>query len=56
MDMYEFRLTVSWEGGGDQLFVINVEAGNEEDAKDQINYLVGNKLKVLAIARIKIGG
>jgi len=53
MDMYEFRLTVSWEGGGDQLFIINVEAGNEEDAKDQIQYLVGNKLEVLALRRCK---
>jgi hypothetical protein len=56
MDMYEFRLTVSWEGGGDQLFIINVEAGNEEDAKDQIGYLVKNKLEVLALAQIKVGG
>ncbi len=55
MDMYEFRLTVSWEGGGNQLFIINVEAGNEEDAKDQINYLVENKLEVQALAQIKIG-
>lgn len=55
MDMYEFRLTVRWEGGGDQLFIINVEAGNEEDAKDQINYLVGNKLEVLALTQIKVG-
>ena len=56
MDMYEFRLTVSWEGGGDQLFIINVEAGNEEDAKDQIQYLVENKLEVLALTQIKVGG
>ncbi len=55
MEMYEFRLTVSWEGGGDQLFIINVEAGNEEDAKDQIGYLVKNKLEVLALAQIKVG-
>jgi len=56
MDMYEFRLTVNWEGVGDQLFIINVEAGNEEDAKDQIQYLVENKLKVLALTQIKVGG
>ena len=56
MDMYEFRLTVNWEGGGDQLFIINVEAGNEEDAKDQIQYLVKNKLEVLALTQIKVGG
>ncbi len=55
MEMYEFRLTVSWEGGEDQLFIINVEAGNEEDAKDQIRYLVENKLKVRALAQIKVG-
>ncbi len=55
MEMYEFRLTVSWEGGGDQLFIINVEAGNENDAKDQIEYLVKNKLEVLALAQIKVG-
>jgi hypothetical protein len=55
MDMYEFRLTVSWEGGGDQLFIINVEAGNSEDAKDQIKYLVENKLKVLALTQIRVG-
>lgn len=55
MDMYEFRLTVSWEGGGDQLFIINVEAGNEEDAKDQIKYLVENKLEVRALTQIKVG-
>ena len=53
--MYEFRLTVSWEGGGDQLFIINVEAGNENDAKDQIEFLVKNKLEVLALAQIKVG-
>ena len=56
MDMYEFRLTVNWEGGEDQLFIINVEAGNEEDAKDQIQYLVENKLEVLALTQIKVGG
>ncbi|MBT3354719.1 MAG: hypothetical protein HN402_07355 [Candidatus Scalindua sp.] len=55
MDMYEFRLTVSWEGGGDQLFIINVQAGNAEDAKDQVGYLVKNKLEVLALAQIKVG-
>mgnify|MGYP001224456230 FL=1 len=55
MEMYEFRLTVSWEGGGDQLFIINVEAGNENDAKDQIEFLVKNKLEVLALAQIKVG-
>ncbi len=55
MEMYEFRLTVSWAGTGDQLFIINVEAGNEEDAKDQIEYLVGNKLEVLALKQIKVG-
>jgi hypothetical protein len=55
MDMYEFRLTVSWEGGGDQLFILNVEAGNEEDAKDQIQYLVENKLEVRALTQIKVG-
>ena len=56
MDMYEFRLTVSLEGSGDQLFIINLEAGNEEDAKDQIGYLVKNKLEVLALVQIKVGG
>jgi len=56
MEMYEFRLTVSWEGDGEQLFIINVEAGNEDDAKDQIKYLVENKLNVLALAQIKMGG
>lgn len=55
MDMYEFRLTVSWADGEDQLFIVNVEAGNEEDAKDQINYLVENKLKVRALTQIRVG-
>ncbi len=55
MDMYEFRLTVSWQGDGEQLFIVNVEAGNEDDAKDQIDYLVKNKLEVLALAQIKVG-
>jgi len=54
MDMYEFRLTVSWEAGGEQLFILNVEAGNEEDAKDQIKYLVENKLEVRALTQIKV--
>ncbi len=56
MEMYEFRLTVSWEGGGPQLSIINVQAGNEDDAKDKIGYLVKNKLEVLALTQIKVGG
>ncbi|MCP4253483.1 MAG: hypothetical protein GY775_08740 [Candidatus Scalindua sp.] len=55
MEMYEFRLTVSWQGDGDQLFIVNVEAGNEHDARDQLKYLVENKLDVLALAQIKVG-
>ncbi len=55
MEMYEFRLTVSWQGGGEQLFIVNVEAGNEDDAKDQLSYLVENKLNVLSLAQIKMG-
>jgi len=55
MEMYEFRLTVSWQGDGEQLFIVNVEAGNEDDARDQLKYLVENKLNVLALAQIKMG-
>ncbi len=63
--MYEFRVRVGIgtgggeEGeieGGEQAFIISAESENELDAEDQIRYLVENKLEVLNISQIKIGG
>ena len=39
-----------------QAFIISAEPENELDAEDQIRYLVENKLEVLNISQIKIGG
>ncbi len=66
--MYEFRVRVGigiggGGGGGEgeiergeQAFIISAESENELDAEDQIRYLVENKLEVLNISQIKIGG
>jgi hypothetical protein len=62
--MYEFRVSVGFEIGevegeiekGEQVFIISAESENELDAEDQIRYLVENKMEVLNISQIKIGG
>lgn len=62
--MYEFRVRVGIGIGGEegeiergeQAFIISAESENELDAEDQIRYLVENKLEVLNISQIKIGG
>ena len=62
--MYEFRVRVGFEIGGkegeiekgEQVFIITAESENELDAEDQIKYLVENKMEVLNISQIKIGG
>ncbi len=62
--MYEFRVRVELGIGekgedierGEQIFIISAESENELDAEDQIRYLVENKLEVLNISQIKIGG
>jgi hypothetical protein len=63
--MYEFRVRVGFGIGGEeegevergeQSFIISAESENELDAEDQIRYLVENKLEVLDISQIKIGG
>ncbi len=55
--MYEFRVRVGiGTEGGEQAFIISAESENELDAEDQIRYLVENKLEVLNISQIKIGG
>ncbi len=53
--MYEFRVTVGMERGGEQVFVVNAEAESEKEAEDQIRYLVENSLEVLGISEIKMG-
>jgi len=62
--MYEFRVKVGFDVGevegemekGEQVFIISAESENELDAEDQIKYLVENKMEVLNISQIKIGG
>ncbi len=62
--MYEFRVRVELGIGekgedierGEQIFIISAESENELDAEDQIRYLVENKMEVLNISQIKIGG
>ncbi len=62
--MYEFRVRVELGIGekgedierGEQMFIISAESENELDAEDQIRYLVENKMEVLNISQIKIGG
>ena len=63
--MYEFRVRVGFGIGGgeegeiergEQAFIISAESENELDAEDQIRFLVENKLEVLNISQIKIGG
>lgn len=55
--MYEFRVRVAiGTEGGEQAYIISAESESELDAEDQIKYLVENKLEVLSISQIKIGG
>ncbi len=62
--MYEFRVRVELGIGekgedierGEQIFIISAESENKLDAEDQIRYLVENKMEVLNISQIKIGG
>ncbi len=63
--MYEFRVRVGFGIGGgeegeiergEQAFIISAESENELDAEDQIRHLVENKMEVLNISQIKIGG
>jgi len=62
--MYEFRVRVELGIGekdedierGEQIFIISAESENELDAEDQIRHLVENKMEVLNISQIKIGG
>ena len=62
--MYEFRVKVGFDVGevegemekGEQVFIISAESENELDAEDQIRYLVENKMEVLNMSQIKIGG
>ncbi len=62
--MYEFRVRVELGIGekgedierGEQIFIISAESENELDAEDQIRYLVENKMEVLNISQVKIGG
>jgi hypothetical protein len=62
--MYEFRVRVELGIGekgedierGEQMFIISAESENELDAEDQIRHLVENKMEVLNISQIKIGG
>lgn len=62
--MYEFRVRVELGIGekgedierGEQIFIISAESENELDAEDQIRHLVENKMEVLSISQIKIGG
>jgi hypothetical protein len=62
--MFEFRVRVGISIGGEegeiergeQAFIITAESENVLDAEDQIRYLVENKLEVLSISQIKIGG
>ncbi|ODS32348.1 MAG: hypothetical protein SCARUB_02544 [Candidatus Scalindua rubra] len=44
------------ERGGEQVFIVNADAENEQAAEDQIRYLVENSLEVLSISEIKMGG
>jgi hypothetical protein len=55
IEMYEFRVTVGMERGGEQVFIVNAEAESEKEAEDQIRYLVENSLEVLGISEIKMG-
>jgi hypothetical protein len=52
--MYEFRIVVGMERGEEQVFIVNAEANNADDAKDQIRYLVENKLEMLSISQINM--
>ncbi len=54
--MYEFRVTIGMERGGEQVFIVSAEAGTEKEAEDQVRYLVENSLEVLSISEIKMGG
>lgn len=52
--MYEFKIVVSNESGGEQVFIVNADAGTTKEAEDQIKYLVTNSLEVLSIVKIDI--
>lgn len=52
--MYEFRIVVGMEKGGEQVFIVNADAETAEAAEDQVRYLVTNSLSVLSIAQINI--
>ena len=54
--MYEFSVTVGMEGGGEQVFIVSAEAETSKAAEDQIRYLAENRLEVLSVTEIKIGG
>ncbi len=52
--MYEFKIVVSNEKGGEQVFIVNADAGTTKEAEDQIKYLVTDSLEVLSIVKIDI--
>ncbi len=53
--MYEFRIVIRMERGGEQVFIVNTDAENEAAAEDQIKYLVNNSLEIVSIEQIKMG-
>ncbi len=53
--MYEFRVVVGLERGGEQVFIVSTDAENEIAAEDQVRYLVSNSLRMLNIEQIKMG-
>jgi len=52
--MYEFKIVVGMERGGEQVFIVNVDAGTTKEAEDQIKHLVTNSLEVLSIVKIDV--
>lgn len=52
--MYEFKIVVGMERGGEQVFIINADAETAKAAEDQIRYLVNNSLSILSIAQINV--
>ncbi len=52
--MYEYKIVVSNEKGGEQVFIVNTDSGTTKEAEDEIRYLVTNSLEVVSITKIDI--
>ena len=52
--MYEYKIVVANEKGGEQVFIVNADAGTTKEAEDQIKYLVTNSLEVVSMVKIDV--